>query len=250
MICLISPLATALQKMESNELTMCVTHYPPYQILVPGNKPIGENITVTTHLFNKLGFTINFTKGNSFWRCLAMLESGKVDLMSGLLYAPERREFAHLLPYDLLSKKIFYVNKKNSHIKNFNDLKGLKVAVLRGVKQFHQFDTAPEGFFTKVAVSDLDAAFRVLAAGRVDVVISTDFFDLEQFKNGVDGAEEIVEISVALEDSSLLFTALSKKSQASQFANELNALSKEMYAKGAFKNIIEAFKINHPEYYH
>ena len=248
-ISLISTQATAIEKAESKKLTMCVTHFPPYQVVVEGEKPIGENIAATTHLFSKLGFTINFMKANSFWRCMAMLKTGKADLMSGLLDAPERREFAHLLAYGSLDKKIFYVNKKNANISTFSQLKGLRIAVLREVKQFSLFDNAPDGFFTKVAVSDLDAAFRVLAADRLDVVISTDFFDLEKFKNGVDGAEEIVEISVAIEGGSLLFTALSKKSQASQFAPELNALAKEMFKTGEFQKIIDEFKIKHPEYY-
>lgn len=229
---------------------MCVSHYPPHQVVLPDQTPIGENIAAATYFFSKLGFSIRFTQNNTFWRCLAMLKAGKVDIMSGLLDAPERREIAHLLAYSSLNKKLFYVNKPNLNIRKFSDLKGLRVAVLRGIKQFKQFDNAPEGYLTKVYVSDLDAAFRVLAAGKVDVVISTDFFDLALFKNQAENSQEIKEIIVKLDDSSLLFTALSKKSKVAHLAPKFTELSKTLYNNGEFQRVINEFKLKHPEYYH
>jgi len=231
------------------QLTMCVTHFPPYQVISPSQRPIGENIAATTHFFNQLGFTINYTQGNTFWRCLAMLKTGKVDIMSGLLDAPERREFAHLFAYSSLNEKSFYVNDKNLKISSFADLKGLKVAVIRDIKQFKQFDNAPDGFFEKVYVSDLDAAIRVLAAGKVDVFISTNFLYLNKIKNQAKENQSIEEIKVKLADSALLFTALSKKSKFAHLAPEFAKLSKTMYKNGEFKQIIHEFKLNYPEYY-
>jgi len=231
-------------------LTMCVSHYPPHQIVLPDQTPTGENIAAATYFFNKLGFSLRFTQNNSFWRCLAMLKAGKVDIMSGLLDAPERREFAHLLAYSALNKKLFYVNKNNLNISTFSDLKGLKVAVLRGIKQFKQFDNAPDGYLKKVYVSDLDAAFRVLVAGKVDVVISTDFFDLDKFKNQANATQEIAEVVVKLDDSSLLFTGLSKKSKVAHLVPKFTELSKVLYKNGEFQKVIDEFKLKHPEYYH
>jgi polar amino acid transport system substrate-binding protein len=241
--------AEIIEKGSDKQLTMCVTNYPPYQITSPKQVPIGENIAVTTHFFNSLGFTIRFTKDNSFWRCLAMLETGKVDLMSGLLDAPERRDFAHLFSYSSLNEKSFYVKNKNLKISKFSDLKGLKVAVLRGIKQFKQFDNAPDDYLEKVYVTDLDAAIRVLAADKVDVFISTDFLHLKRFKDKTKATQHIEEIIVKLEDSALLFTGLSKKSKAAYLAPKFSELSKSMHESGEFKKIINKFKMNYPEYY-
>lgn len=241
--------AEITDKSSDKQLTMCVSNYPPYQITSPEQAPIGENIAVTTHFFNTLGFTINFTKNNTFWRCLAMLEAGKVDLMSGLLDAPERRNFAHLFSYSSLNEKSFYVKNKNLKISDFSDLKGLKVAVLRGIKQFKQFDNAPKDYLEKVYVTDLDAAIRVLAADKVDVFISTDFLYLEKFKYKGNTTQQIKEIIVKLDDSALLFTGLSKKSKVAHLAPKFSELSKSMYKSGEFKRIINKFKMNHPEYY-
>jgi ABC-type amino acid transport substrate-binding protein len=241
--------AEIMEKSSDKQLTMCVTHYPPYQITSPEQAPIGENIAITTHFFNTLGFTINFTKNNSFWRCLAMLEAGKVDLMSGLLDAPERRDFAHLFSYSSLNEKSFYVKNKNLNISRFSDLKGLKVAVLRGIKQFKQFDNAPDGYLEKVYVSDLDAAIRILAAGKVDVFISTDFLYLKKFKDKTKATQEIEKIIVKLDDSALLFTGLSKKSKVAHLAPKFSKLSKVMHESGEFKKIINKFKMEYPEYY-
>lgn len=250
LIILFTAQTEAINKTENQALTMCVAHYPPHQIVLPEQPPIGENIAATTYLFKKLGFTLRFTQDNSFWRCLAMLKAGKVDIMSGLLDAPERREFSHLFVYGSLNKKLFYVNKQNINISTFSDLKGLRVAVLRGIKQFKQFDNAPKGYLKKVYVSDLDTAFRVLVAGKVDVVISTDFFDLEKYKSQVDGTQEIAEVIVKLDDSSLLFTALSKKSKVAHLAPKFTELSNTLYKNGKFEQVMNEFKIKHPEYYH
>jgi len=233
---------------ENKTLTMCVAHFPPHQIALPGQTPIGENIAATTYFFNKLGFTIRFTQNNSIWRCLGMLEAGKVDIMSGLLDAPARRKFAHFFVYSSLDKKSFYVKKNGPAIHEFSDLKGLKVAVLKGIKQFTQFDNAPDGYFEKVYVNDMSAAFRVLAADKVDVVISTDFNDLEKYKK--DMTQEIKETTVNLDDTSLLFIALSKKSKFAHLAPKFAELSEKMYKNNEFYKVISDFKIKHPEYYH
>jgi len=233
---------------KNTTITMCVAHFPPHQIALPGQIPIGENITATQHLFNKLGFNIHFTENNSFWRCLGMLKAGKIDVMSGLLDAPERRDFAHLFAYNSLETKSFYVNKNGPRIKSFSDLKGLKVAVLKEIKQFKEFDNAPSGFFEKVYVNDMSAAFRVLAAGKVDVVISTDFSDLDKYKEQI--TTEIEEIKIKLNEASLLFIGLSKKSKIAYLAPKLEELSREMRKNNEFEKVINKFKIAHPEYYH
>ncbi|SEL45278.1 amino acid ABC transporter substrate-binding protein, PAAT family [Colwellia chukchiensis] len=237
------------QNDKDSTLRMCVSHYPPYQIVLPEQAPIGENIATTNYLFKQLGFTIEYTPNNSFWRCLALLKSGKVDLMSGLLDAPERRQFSHLLVYGSLEKKVFYVNNDQLNIKTFADLEGLRVAVLRGVKQFKQFDNAPAGFFTKVYASDLDAGFRILAAGKVDVLISTHFLDLATFKKNNVTDHAIKEIIVDLDGSSLLYTGLSKQSKIAHLAPELERLSKRLHQNGEFAHVIKMFKQQHPQYY-
>lgn len=232
---------------EEKVLTMCVSHFPPHQVVLSGQPPVGENIAATTYLFNKLGFKVRFTQDNSFWRCLGMLKAGKVDIMSGLLDAPERRDFAYLFPYSLLNKKSFYVKNNGPNISEFSDLKGLKIGVLKGIKQFEQFDNAPDGYFEKVYVNDIAAAFRVLAAGKVDVFISTDFNDVEKFKGP--NNQQIKKITLALDDASLLFIGLSKKSKVAHLANKFDKLSQKLHANNEFQQIINDFQINHPEYY-
>lgn len=232
---------------EDKFLTMCVSHFPPHQIVLPGQTPIGENIAATTYLFNKLGYKVLFTENNTIWRCLGMLKAGKVDIMSGLLDSPERRNFAHLLVYSSLHKKSFYVKEGGPTISGFADLKGLKIAVLKEIKQFEKFDNAPDTFFEKVYVNDMAAAFRVLVAGKVDVVISTDFNDLDKYIPP--NNHEIREITITLDDASFLFIGLSKKSKIAHLAKDFTQLSQELYSNNEFKHVINDFRIKHPEHY-
>lgn len=228
-------------------LTMCVSHFPPYQIVLPNRTPIGENIAATTYFFNQLGYEVQYTQDNSIWRCLGMLKAGKVDIMSGLLDAPERREFAHLLVYGSLSMKSLYVNQNGPTITKFADLKGLKIAVLKGIKQFEKFDNAPDDYFEKVYVNDMAAAFRVLAAGKVDVVISTEFNELEKFQSSSN--KGMKKVTVDLDDAALLFMALSKKSKIAHSAKKYEQLSEEFYKNKEFQKVINNFKLAHPEHY-
>lgn len=163
------------------------------------------------------------------------------------LNAPKRRDFAHLLAYSSLAKKSIYVNKNGPEISKFSDLKGLKVAVLKDIKQFKQFDNAPADYFEKVYVNDMPAAFRVLAAGKVDVVISTDFSELDKFRKQI--TQEIKEINIDLDETALLFIGLSKKSKIAYLAPKLAEISKEMYENNEFKQVIKDFKANNPEHY-
>ena len=94
----------------------------------------------------------------------------------------------------------------------------------------------------------MSAAFRVLAADKVDVVISTDFNDLEKYKK--DMTQEIKETTVNLDDTSLLFIALSKKSKFAHLAPKFAELSEKMYKNNEFYKVISNFKIKHPDYYH
>ena len=114
-------------------------------------------------------------------------------------------------------------------------------------QQFKQFDNAPADYFEKVYVNDMPAAFRVLAAGKVDVVISTDFSELDKFRKQI--TQEIKEITIDLDETALLFIGLSKKSKIAYLAPKLAELSKEMYENNEFKQVIKDFKANNPEHY-
>jgi polar amino acid transport system substrate-binding protein len=180
-----------------------------------------------------LTMCVSHTKDNSIWRCLGMLKAGKVDIMSGLLDAPERREFAHLLVYGSLSKKSLYVNQNGPTITKFADLKGLKIAVLKGIKQFEKFDNAPDDYFEKVYVNDM--------------VISTEFNELEKFQSSSN--KGMKKMTVDLDDAALLFIALSKKSKIAHSAKKYQQLSEELYKNKEFQNVINDFKLAHPEHY-
>ena len=56
-------------------------------------------------------------------------------------------------------------------------------------------------------------------------------------------------MTVDLDDAALLFIALSKKSKIAHSAKKYQQLSEELYKNKEFQNVINDFKLAHPEHY-
>lgn len=235
----------ALERTDS--LLMCVDNYPPLQI-INKDKVTGENVEVTKALANKLEIPIAFTIDTPFKRCIQQLKSGQIDIMAGVLSSPDRREFAHLMLYDDLTSKTFFINKNQPQINTFSDLKGLNIGMLRGVQHFKEFDNAPKGDFNKVEVSSLSAAFGMLAKGRVDAVVSTDYYGHNVIKRNPE-LNHIIQTNYKVNTGTQVYIALSKKSPYSAQHKRFEQAVHDMFVSGEFAKIIVEFQTHHPEYY-
>ena len=74
-------------------------------------------------------------------------------IMAGLVDSEERRKYFHMLLFDSSMFKSFFIRKGADPINKFEDLTGLLVATLRGVKHFKKFDEADNNYFNKVEVN-------------------------------------------------------------------------------------------------
>jgi polar amino acid transport system substrate-binding protein len=233
----------------NESMTMCVDHYPPLQVISTNGEVTGENVEITKALVNKLGYTLTFTPDTPFLRCLLWLEDGKVDLVAGILDSPQRREKFHLFLYDDLTDKTFFVKKGNLSITSFEDLRGLRIGVVRGVKQFAQFDDAPEHFFRLVEVNTLPAAFGMLSMDRVDAVLSTDYYGQHIIQQDPQMSKTIIQADYQVNQDTQAYIALSKKSVFARRLKDFEDSTEKMLSSGEFTQIIIDFQQNHPEYY-
>jgi polar amino acid transport system substrate-binding protein len=229
-------------------LTMCIDHYPPLQVIENKNAT-GENVEVVKRLVKKLGMKLTFTANTPFKRCLEYLKQGQVDLMSGLLSSDQRRQYAHLFLYDDLTVKSLFIHKDSHPITEFAQLKGLNIGILRGVKQFTQFDTAPAGMFNKVEVNTLPAAFGMLAKKRLDVVITTDNYGMKILNKSQSINANVVKTQYQETNGTQVYIALSKKSKHVDKVRQFQNTARQMLLDGEFVDIIVEFQTNHPQYY-
>lgn len=230
-------------------LTMCIDHYPPLQMVLPNGKATGENVEVARNFFAQLGLKLKFTSDTPFKRCLQWLKDGLVDVMVGLLDSEQRQLDYHMYLYDDVTVKSFFVRKNYITLRRFEDLRDLSVAVVRGSRQFRQFDQAPEDMFTRVYVGNLSAAFGMLEKGRVDAVVCTDYYGENVMKSHPDYMQSIVKAEYSVVDGTKNYIAVSRKSVFSKYHNELQSLAEKMHATGAFKEQVSMFQSNHPELY-
>ncbi|WP_448213422.1 substrate-binding periplasmic protein [Colwellia sp. MEBiC06753] len=240
--------AAAKHGVQTQPVTMCVDHYPPLQIFTPNGNVTGENVEIAKQFFSKLDINLTFTVDTPFSRCIQMLKLGKVDVMVGLLESKQRREDFEMLLYDDLTHKRFFVHKDGPTINKFSDLKQLTIATLRGVKQFKAFDEEDK-LFSKVEVSSTNAAFIMLAKGRVDAVITTDFYGEQWLAQSPEFASGIVKADFHITKDTQTYIAISKKSPLITSIDRLKAVANSMFESGEFAQIILNFQTEHPEYY-
>lgn len=234
---------------EDDTLTMCIDHYPPLQVVLEDGKATGENVEIGRAFLERLGYDIKFTTDIPFKRCLQWLKEGVVDLMVGLLDSEDRQRDYHMFLYDDYTVKGFFVNNAGLEIKAFEDLAGLNIAVVRGSRQFQEFDNAAEGYFNKVYVNTLPAAFGMLSRGRVDAVVCTDYYGENVIKSHPDFESKIRQAEYEVVNGTKVFIALSRKSKHANNLSNFESLADQMFHAGEFKKMIDDFKTNNPQYY-
>ena len=110
-----------------------------------------------------------------FKRALKDSKNGKYDGLILAVLNKEREQWFLFSSYVFVQKTVFFKLANRDDL-NFNgDIKSLVnqkliIAVLRGASMTEEFDNAD--YLNKILVSHIELAFRMLARGRVDLVIS------------------------------------------------------------------------------
>jgi ABC-type amino acid transport substrate-binding protein len=226
------------------DLTACIDHYPPLQIL--GEEPQGESITALTVLAKLLNRDIRFIEGPNFARCIRMLELGQVDVLAGLIDTPERQKYAMLLPYYDDSDYIF-VNRTNAEQLNvLADLSGKIVAITPGTRYFKALEENRN--INKVFVNDVKKGLEMLIKGRIDVVITSENIFQSIAAEFSDLSTKVKLNPYTYQTGRKLHFGISKKSSLSLSTEEIRLLN-ESYQQQTFIKAIDLFKLQHPNLY-
>jgi len=229
---------------------MCIDHYPPLQVILNNGEATGENVEVGKALVKKLDMDLKFTPDTPFSRCLLWLDQGKVDIMVGVLGSAQRHKNFHMLLYDDMTSKVFFIRAGSPELNTYDDLKGLKIGVSRGTKQFEKFnDGILNGHFTKVEVGDLSAAFGMLAKGRLDAVVCTDYYGIKIINENTYYGLNIQQTHYKVTSGTKTYIAISKQSELTKHIKKLREVAKKMFETRQFNEIIQTFKNEWPEFY-
>ncbi|MFN4309979.1 MAG: substrate-binding periplasmic protein [Ferrovibrio sp.] len=145
---------------------------PPYRIV---SRALGDEghsgiyVDILRAMAAETGLTLRFVEA-PFVRGFPMMQAGEVDIMLGPNRTPERQAYLLYLDPPLPAEpKVFLTRPQGPRIARYDDLRGLRIAVLRGAHYSSRFDADAD--ISKEPVSDYDAALRLLGGNRVDAAI-------------------------------------------------------------------------------
>ena len=176
-----------------------------------------------------------------FKRRLLMMEKGLVDMTCGILRRPEREAYIHYIlpPYKKRSDTIFFVPKgKAGQIRQYEDLKTLKIGMVRGSKYFIRFDG--DMALQKEEVHNDTGNFKKLLLGRLDAVIISECTGIHLIhKLGIAQAVEISPYRFSKKKS--VYLGISKKSGLMDDIDRVEATIRLMINNGEIGRIIKAY---------
>lgn len=163
-----------------NERTLRIGTYnnsPKVDIGIDG-KAEGIFIDIIEAIAQQEGWTIEYVPG-SWSEGLDRLASGQIDLMPDVARTVERERLYRFHDEPVLSSWTQVYAQRNSGIRSLLDLEGRQVAVLEGSVQEESLRQMLLGFgisTTLITRKDFDAAFKAVADGQADAVVTNRFF--------------------------------------------------------------------------
>lgn len=148
-------------------------HNPPFR-LVEGGTYSGIFGEMIHEIVRGMNLEVRFQEC-PFKRCLAELRDGDIDVFLALLKRPEREDYLYYAkPYIKgRTDRAFYLRKgEGSRIQKYEDLYGLEIGLLRGVKITERFDNDPN--LNTHGTTTHEQNFLKLIAGRIDTFVHTE----------------------------------------------------------------------------
>jgi len=201
--------------------------WPPFRI---NSSPMsGIDVDVLHELGKKINVTFVF-KQAPWARCLYMMETGQVDVVTGLAWTKERANYISYCskPYYVSFPAFYYNSDKKTTIKTYNDLKKYSIGYSRSSAYFEPFNS--DNSLNKIELTDESTMLKMLVHQRVDVIIGTNCqveYDLAQQKL----TGQVVRAEYIPDSPTKLFIGISKKSKFNSRFAEVNRAVEMMVAQ-------------------
>lgn len=175
------------------ELEWCLDHLPPRQNYLPNQQPTGPVVDMMQQLAKQSGFILKFSPPTPAARCLKLMQQGKTDLMTGLLWSEQREQFMLLLPFDeARPDALFRALHQPEPLDKMAALNGRTIAVATDRHYRKDFFQLMQQHQVRVkAVPNLEQALALLHYGDVDLVAGPQHITMNLLKNNPRLAENI-----------------------------------------------------------
>lgn len=145
-------------------------NFPPYEFLDESGQPAGYNVDLTRAIASEMGLNIDIRLGRWTER-LDALENGRIDVMQGMFYSPDRDlTFDFSQPHAVSHYVAVVRNGEGPAPESVRDLFGKRIVVEQG-DILHDFVIENDLDNQVVAVSDQETALRELREGKHDCAL-------------------------------------------------------------------------------
>ena len=227
----------------SETLYYAIFQAPPFMIGAEKEEHAisGIDVDIVRKIASKTHLDIEFIKC-PWARCLKMMESGEVDILSSAYKTPERELFMRYFDIPFLRSLpiSFYFRKGTGYkIESYEDLHSLEsIGILRGASYFQQFDK--DAALNKTEVATQDQLFPMLLQGRFEVMAG--YVPTENYRIITEGYGGKIEKSAyEYREPADVFMAISRKSSLIGRFDELNAINAQFFEQGVIQEIVDSY---------
>lgn len=176
--CLVAQLPAAAAAQPGEPVRVGAYDFVPLVAISGPSGVRGLYVDLLEHVASREGWDLEYVPGT--WdECLRRLEAGEIDLLPVIGYSEERaKRLAYNSEYPVVDWGVVYA-RRPSGIETIFDLRGKRIAALRGSIYTHGFRTLLDQFGLEAAIVEKDdyrAVFRAIQDGEVDAGINAQIY--------------------------------------------------------------------------
>ncbi|SOB59319.1 Extracellular solute-binding protein family 3 [Pseudodesulfovibrio profundus] len=219
---------------QRNALPIVFEEYPPYEFVEDGQVK-GINMDIIREAFKRMGIT-PFFEPRPWNRAIYQLKTGEILALSSGFRTKDRQLFAYFpdTPLALETNMVITRSDRDISIKSLDDLRPLRIGVVRGYAYGTKFDTMRG--LNIIEAQSAHQLLLMLLNDRMDVAIcnQTVFKYIARKEEALDKIRFVFEVS--REPLYLMFSRAHGQ-RAKQLANDFGAVVRQMVKDGSFAAI-------------
>lgn len=228
--------------LEKKRLKLFTLQYPPYQFL-DNNEIKGVAYDIVAELFNRAGYTISI-EVHPWTKTLDMVKNGEADAVFTIYHTEEREKFLDYTSEILIIQQTAFFKLKDNDIifdGDFNNLKGLSVATVKGVNYGTEFEKAAELNIFKIYDNAIDGQDSIenLVSRKTDLMVSN-VRGARYLAVKLNQSDKIEMLTPVLENIPS-YLAFSKYNDYTEIKNIYESELKKMKQDGTYNNILKKY---------
>ena len=222
---------------QDSVLTVAFAHWPPWNI-IDENRFGGIDSDILKAVGEPLNIRFEF-KECPWQRCVEMIRTGDVDLITSFGKTRQREAFAIYLALPYTRSVIhFYGLKQNKlQVNSFEDLYGKAIGVTKGSAFFDRFDRDEK--LEKVEVTRMDQMIKMALNRRIDLFIG--FERATEYRLLTRGLDHHFEEMAYTRTGYDLYVGMSRKSDQLKWVPRISEQLVHLVKSGETQRIIDRF---------